>query len=230
MRHQPDSDELDRILRYVVALTTLQCRQDGIALPGWWVTHDPDKILPTPGGHLNFGMAHGAAGLLAFLAVATLAGHVVEGQHDAITVLTGWFDQRRQDGPDGPWWPPWLTRAELRAGRPTQTRPGQVSWCYGTVGIGRALQLAAHATGDARRHDAAEDALAASLTETQLDRITEPGRCHGIAGVYQTIFRAAREARTPSPDPAHWCCSPRTLQRRAEPRPEFAHHFRRSEC
>jgi hypothetical protein len=197
LQRHPDSDVLAGILRYVVTLATQPRIQDGVALPGWWVAHDPDEILPTPGGHLNFGMAHGAAGLLSFLALATLAGRLVKGQHDAITALTGWFDRWRRDGPDGPWWPQWITREDLSTGRPAQAGPGRVSWCYGTVGIGRALQLAALAIGDTRRQDAAEDALAASLTDAQLDRITEPGLCHGIAGIYQTTYRAARDARTP---------------------------------
>jgi class I lanthipeptide synthase len=194
LRHHADGDELAGILRYVVTLATRPRREDGVELPGWWVAHNPDEILPTPGGHANFGMAHGAAGLLSFLALATLHGTVVDGQHEAIAVLTGWFDRWRQDGPDGPWWPQWITRDELPTGRPAHTHPGRSSWCYGTVGIARALQLAALATGDPRRQHTAEDALAASLTDTQLDRITEPGLCHGIAGVYQTAYRASLDA------------------------------------
>ncbi|WP_210407930.1 lanthionine synthetase C family protein [Allokutzneria sp. NRRL B-24872] len=196
LRRNPGSDVLARVLRYVITLTTEPHHRDGVELPGWWVAHDPDEILPTPGGHANFGMAHGAAGLLAFLALAILHGRVVDGQHEAITVLTGWFDRWRQGGPDGPWWPQWITLAELRTGHPAQAGPARPSWCYGTVGIARALQLAALATGDPRRQDAAEDALVASLTNPQLDRITEPGLCHGIAGIYQTAYRASRDART----------------------------------
>lgn len=197
LRHHPDGDDLAGILRYLVTLATRPHQQDGVELPGWWVAHDPDEILPTPGGHANLGMAHGAAGLLAFLALATLAGRVVKGQREAIGVLTGWFGQWRQDGPDGPWWPQWITRDDLGLGRPAQPGSGGPSWCYGTVGIGRALQLAALATDDPQRQEAAEHAVAASLTDAQLDRVTEPGVCHGIAGIYQTAYRAARDARTP---------------------------------
>lgn len=191
------SEVLAEILRYVVSLTQPR-QQDGVDVPGWWVAHDPDEILPTPGGHLNFGMAHGAAGLLAFLALATLHGRVVDVQHEAIAVLTGWFDQWRQNSADGPWWPQWITREELHLGRPAHVAPARPSWCYGAVGIARALQLAALATGDPRRQEAAEDTLAANLTDTQLDRITEPGLCHGIAGIYQTAYRAALDAGTPT--------------------------------
>jgi hypothetical protein len=117
LRRSPENDVLAGILRYVVSLTQ-PYRRGGVELPGWWVDHNPDEILPTPGGHANFGMAHGAAGLLALLALATARGCVVEGQRDAIAYLTGWFDQWRQDSADGPWWPQWVTREELRTGRP----------------------------------------------------------------------------------------------------------------
>ncbi|MGH3621711.1 MAG: lanthionine synthetase C family protein [Sciscionella sp.] len=197
LRRSPGGDVLAGILRYVISLTKPQ-RQDGVELPGWWVAHNPDEILPTPGGHANFGMAHGVAGLLALLALATARGCVVDGQHEAIAVLTGWFDRWRQDGVDGSWWPQWITREDLRTGQPAQSGPGRPSWCYGTLGIARAQQLAAIVTDDRRRHEAAEDVLAASLTDTQLDRITEPGLCHGIAGVYQTVYRAARDACNPA--------------------------------
>lgn len=192
--HHPRSDALADILRYVVYLTTPRRDEDG-ELPGWWTGHDPDQIVPTPGGHANFGMAHGAAGLLAFLALAARHGHEVDGQRDAIATLTAWFDQWRQDAGGVPWWPHWITRAELRAGRPNQRGPGRPSWCYGTPGIARALQLAAIATGDSGRQDASESALAASLADDQLDRVGEPGICHGIAGLYQTAYRAAQDAR-----------------------------------
>ncbi len=197
LRRRPDSETLADVLRYVVGLTRPR-REDGIELPGWWVAHDPDDALPTPGGHANLGMAHGAAGLLALLALATAHGLVVDGQDRAIAILTSWFDRWRRDGEYGPWWPQWITREDLRTGRTAQTDPGTPSWCYGTVGIARAQQLAALATHDHRRAGEAEDILAAVLTDAQLNRITEPGLCHGVAGIYQTAYRAARDARNPA--------------------------------
>lgn len=197
LHRMPGSDTLADVLRYVVGLTRPR-REDGEELPGWWVAHDPDPTLPTPGGHVNAGMAHGAAGLLAFLALAARRGVVVDGQGEAIEGLAAWFDRWRQDSPAGPWWPQWLTRGDLRTGRPTQPGPGRPSWCYGAVGVARSLQLAAIATGDPTRRRAAEDAMAACLSDRQLRRITEAGLCHGIAGVYQTAYRAAHDAGTPA--------------------------------
>jgi lantibiotic biosynthesis protein len=79
LHRMPGSDVCTDVLRYLTRLTAPR-HQDGLELPGWWVAHDPDPILPTPGGHANFGMAHGAAGLLALLALATCRGRVVDGQ------------------------------------------------------------------------------------------------------------------------------------------------------
>jgi hypothetical protein len=161
------------------------------------VGHDPDPLMPTPGGHANLGMAHGAAGILAFLSIAAIAGRNVDGLDEAIDGLTSFFDRWRQDSPDGPWWPQWLTRADLLADHPTWPGPGRASWCYGTPGIARALQLAAIANADHSRQAETERDLAASLAGPQLTRLTEVGLCHGIAGAYQTAVRAAADAITP---------------------------------
>jgi len=192
-----DSEVFGDILTYFTCLARPRT-VDGLQTPGWWVDHHPDPTLPTPGGHANLGMAHGAAGILALLALAARAGHTVDGQREAIENLADFFCQWRQDSADGPWWPQWLTRDDLRTGTlVSQAHPGRPSWCYGAVGITRALQLAAEATGQESHQKAAELALVANLTDHHLDRLDTPGLCHGLAGVYQTAYRAAQDAQLP---------------------------------
>ncbi|WP_326829404.1 lanthionine synthetase LanC family protein [Parafrankia elaeagni] len=88
------------------------------------------------------------------------------------------------------------TRSELLAGRPTQPGPGRASWCYGTPGLARAQQLAAIALADTARHQRAEEALAACLTNpAQLARFVDPAICHGWAGLVATVRCAATDAR-----------------------------------
>ncbi|MEV0167797.1 lanthionine synthetase C family protein [Nonomuraea fuscirosea] len=193
VRHVPDADILEPILSHLIRLT---CPTSG-GLPGWWVDHDPASTVPTPGGHANLGVAHGAGGILAVFAIALRDGVAVDGQADAIQRICACLDQWQQDGEAGPWWPQWITRADLKSGRTWQRGPGRPSWCYGTVGIARAQQLAAIALGDTIRQRLAEHALATCLADpAQLACLTEPGLCHGIAGVYQTAWRAARDALT----------------------------------
>lgn len=193
--HLPASPALPGVLDYLVRLT--EARPDD--KPGWWVNQHPDPTLPTPGGHANVGMAHGAAGILALLSRAAMRGHLVRWHFEAIQRLCDWFDQWTQHSPDGPWWPAWITSQELADGHVTRDGLPQPSWCYGAVGIGRALQLAAIALGDTARQHLAEQAIASSIADPgPLQLATDAGLCHGIAGIYQTTWRAGRDALTPA--------------------------------
>lgn len=193
LRYTPGTDALGRILDYLVRLTTPRADH----LPGWWVSRDPDKTLPTPGGHANHGVAHGISGVLAFLGTALRRGVTVDGHREAIATICTHLDAWRHDDEPGPWWPEWITRDELHTGRSQQPGPFRPSWCYGTPGIARAQQIAAIATGDTVRQHLAEHALAACLSDTgQLAGITDTSLCHGWAGLYQTAWRAAQDALT----------------------------------
>lgn len=197
LRFLPGNDALARVLQYLVRLTEpLRLHDEG--LPGWWVGHDPDPLLPTPGGHTNLGLAHGISGPLTLLATALQRGITVDGHREAIDTICAHLDQWRHGADTGSWWPYWINRHDHARGRVDQRHPGRPSWCYGTPGIARAQQLAALATGDVGRQHAAEAALAACLADPdQLNLITDLGLCHGWAGLYHTTARAAADARTP---------------------------------
>ena len=198
LRRTPGSGALESVLRYLVRLTE-PLRADGQTLPGWWTGHDP-SFTSSPafaGGHANLGMAHGITGPLTLLALAARNGITVDGQDEAISRICSWLDDWRQDNDGRPWWPQWVTREDLRSRRTSQPGPGRPSWCYGTPGLARAQQLAGIATGDTARQDLAEHALAGCLSDpAQLARINDISLCHGWAGLFQTTWRAARDART----------------------------------
>ncbi|MET9290823.1 lanthionine synthetase C family protein [Streptomyces sp. NPDC003077] len=198
LRH-PHGDPLQRVLSYLVRLTQPLPTGDG-TVPGWWTEHAPirERSHHFPGGHANLGLAHGITGPLALLSLALRQGITVDGHTEGITRICSWLDTWRQDHPSGPWWPQWITRAEHLSNRTHQPRPLRPSWCYGTPGIGRALQLAALATGDRSRQHTAEQAVLGCLTDpAQLAQITDPGLCHGAAGLLHTVRHIAAEAITP---------------------------------
>jgi hypothetical protein len=193
----PDSGLLRDVLLYLVRLTEPVPVADAVGpgAPGWWSSSNPNLTTNTPGGHGNFGMAHGIAGPLALLALAVRQGITVPGHIDGIDRICGWLDTWRQSGPAGPWWPAWITAAEQREGRPSRAAPGRPSWCYGTPGLARAMQLAAHARRDQPRQSDAENILARCVTDPgQTALLTEPGLCHGWAGATAATWYAARDA------------------------------------
>ncbi len=199
LRRNPRHDLTTAILSYLVRLTApLPGRTD--ALPGWWTdlapTGHPSPDFPA--GHGNFGMSHGIAGPLALLSLALRCGVVVDGHTDAITRICAWLDAWRQERPAGRWWPGIITWDDVHTEHVQRRSRGRPSWCYGTPGLARAQQLAGLATGDTARQRTAETAMLGCLRDpAQLARIVDSGLCHGMAGVFQTAWRMAADARTP---------------------------------
>ncbi|MGH3940031.1 MAG: lanthionine synthetase C family protein [Pseudonocardiaceae bacterium] len=199
LRRHPDRDITRAVLSYLVRLTEpLAGRADG--LPGWWTDVSPNggPSPDFPGGHGNFGMSHGIAAPLALLSLAVRHGVVVDGHTDAIGRICAWLDTWQQEHPAGPWWPGFITLEQVHKGQLEQSSRQRPSWCYGTPGLARAHQLAGLATGDTARQRTAETAMLGCLHDpTQLDRITDSGLCHGMAGVFQSAWRMAADADTP---------------------------------
>jgi hypothetical protein len=162
----------------------------GEELPGWWCPDGPGRET-TWGGHGNNGVAHGVAGILSALAISVRTGVRADGQEAAIDVFASWLETW------GASW--WVTLSQLSAGVPPQPPPLRPSWCYGTIGIARALQLAGLAAGNDSRRQAAEDAALAALGDpARLARVTDASLCHGWAGIL-TVTRAIA-ADSPAPE------------------------------
>jgi class I lanthipeptide synthase len=188
---EPEHELITAVLTYLVRLT-----EPIRGLPGWWTDHGPTGN-PLPGGHGNLGLAHGITGPLALLALAKRRGITVTGQAAAIDRICSWLDGWQQPHSAGPWWPRTISRQEHDTGHPQQAGPAQPSWCYGTPGIARAMQLAALATAHPQRQHTAELALLGCLDDgTQLKELIEPGLCHGIAGLFHTAHRIAQDSPT----------------------------------
>lgn len=199
LHHDPGGTALRSVLRYLVRLT--RPVDDGRrTVPGWWTPTGPTGRMQDefPGGHGNLGLAHGICGPLAVLAQARRRGITVDGHDDAIATICVWLDVWRIDTTAGPRWPYVITREEL-ATRPRTVRHSgatrRPSWCYGTAGIARTLQLAALALDDSARRRVAEHALTAALTDpAQLSLISDDSLCHGYAGLARIATHAAADA------------------------------------
>ncbi|MGA5527523.1 lanthionine synthetase C family protein [Streptomyces pseudogriseolus] len=193
---------LGAVLRYLVRLLTEPLVVDGHQVPGWWAATGPSDTLETgefAHGHANFGLAHGMAGPLALLALARRAGHTVAGQDDAlaagITHLTTWAQPLKGGGTG---WPECLPLDAYRHGPQPDAAPTRASWCYGTPGVARALQLAALAlNNDTARRLAEHAALQAATDPRQTGQITDTSLCHGWAGLLLTTERIAADAARP---------------------------------
>ncbi|MCM6775367.1 hypothetical protein NDR87_16185 [Nocardia sp. CDC159] len=136
--------------------------------------YPPDDLPPAAGLDASVGLAHGQAGIVAFLLHAARLG-IVPGDHPALRArLTLLYE---------------ATRSLVDRSGHARAVPLCVSWCRGLAGIGTVLVQAAHARGD----DAALDlAVAAGTVCTEwIPYLAHPGACCGISGVGDFLLRLA---------------------------------------
>ncbi|MBB5871912.1 hypothetical protein F4553_005291 [Allocatelliglobosispora scoriae] len=198
LRRDPTNPAICEALTCLIRITQ-PIQHEGRVLPGWWTDRDPHRGYTEQwaGGHGNFGLAHGTAGILAVLALGTMHGIEVPGQHDAMTALCEWYRSWQQPSPAGPWWPQYITVSELRDRQLHHPEPGRPSWCYGTPGIARALQLAGQALHQPDPIELADTATRASLaSDTPAAPLTDLSICHGYAGLLHTARHLGQHADT----------------------------------
>ncbi|MEU0009401.1 lanthionine synthetase C family protein [Streptomyces sp. NPDC006314] len=186
---------LAEVLTYLTELTLPRPHHDGLVLPGWWVDHGMDFEDDTPGGHGNFGLAHGITGPLALLSLAWQRGHRSDSAHGAVHRIVEWLYQWQQSDSYGVFWPTGIQVQDLVGAPGTSTTATRPSWCYGTPGIANALRLAGTALGEESWIDTAHAALQAAAARSRTaPEMSQPGLCHGLAGllVGLEVFRRER--------------------------------------
>ncbi|MEU1674678.1 lanthionine synthetase C family protein [Streptomyces roseifaciens] len=182
-------------------------------VPGWWASHGPGSDADTyPEGHLNLGLAHGAPGILAFLALAWRQGCRVDGQRRVMGAIVDWLLERAGTDSAGPYWayavppcngvPPGngvstsdaVPSGDAVPGGASGTAglPARTAWCYGSPGIARALWLAGHALEEPSWQQQGLAALLAALERPGADwGVHDASLCHGWAGLLQIVTRMA---------------------------------------
>ena len=192
------TDEVDRALRKTMEVfLTLAADTDveGHRVPGWWVSAAgqpiPSDAEQYPRGDFNLGMAHGAAGILAFLAASVLAGaggaEVEEALARTRTHLLG--AAVRDEA--GPYWPARLSFDAWVDGAEVPLDETRSAWCYGTPGVAAAILQSTFAVPDPEAAGTAIEGLRAMAERPQstwgVDGATV---CHGLAGVLAVVTTA----------------------------------------
>jgi lantibiotic modifying enzyme len=136
-----------------------------------------------PDGYFDVGLAHGAAGVVAFLAEATRAGAA-----GARELLAGAVD--------------WLLAQRLadtsRSVYPGIVAPGQppaaarVAWCYGDPGVAAALLGAGDALGAGELLEEARALARRCAGQNEFTGIADAGLCHGATGVAHILNRVGQ--------------------------------------
>jgi hypothetical protein len=167
-----------------------QVAAEGLA---WYTLPQSGDRNGFPEGHFNLGLAHGVAGVIAFLAGALEEGIECDAARPLLVDAVHWL--RRQRLPDGgPRAFPWA----VAPGRPPAAQGLDPGWAYADAGIAAALAHAARALGAA---DLLEEALSAAAREAaRMDELParHPGIGFGPAGYAQIFARLYQQTGRPA--------------------------------
>ncbi|MFD0446154.1 lanthionine synthetase C family protein [Streptomyces indonesiensis] len=163
----------------------------GHRVPGWWALEGPRGESPQgdfSDGHLNLGLAHGICGPLVLLATAYSSGVIVEGQREAIEEIVGVLLDSISEDAHGIYWPRLMTLTDWSNQTSSDRYRPRPSWCYGTPGVTRAIQLAALALQNSNWHEIAAQSLL-SLLSIPLGEmgIQDASLCHGWASLLHMV-------------------------------------------
>jgi hypothetical protein len=139
----------------------------------------PHRVAPAwslPAGYADCGLAHGAAGPLALLALLSEECAGVPAR--TLARIADWLVDTAHTDEYGMAWPAGI------AGRDRLPSPRRASWCYGVPGIARALWLAGRALNEPAYQSIAREAMTALLDHPEAWGIgTSPNLCHGLGGL-----------------------------------------------
>lgn len=187
-RNDPSARE--ELVAAVVALLQKRARRDASGV--CWVTMP--EMLPvesraqSPRGHLDFGLAHGTPGVIAWLSAVVKSGRASESilfdLREAVRWLRGFAETA--DDPHASVYPT-VARWDMEV-----TRRSRVAWCYGDLSVGAALLAASEALADrALRDHVGTLVAAAARRDEDTAGVVDASFCHGASGVAYLLRRLA---------------------------------------
>ncbi|MBO0796326.1 MAG: lanthionine synthetase C family protein [Ktedonobacteraceae bacterium] len=141
----------------------------------------------------------GIAGPLAALSLASLTGYDHPGLRESLVSTSTWLIHHHLSDKWGITWPTVIPYESASSPDQWHALPAsRTAWCYGALGIARALWFAGRAINDPHLMDVALTALKAVLHRPFSARhIDAPTLCHGHAGLLQICLRFAHESQDP---------------------------------
>ncbi|HKE18032.1 MAG TPA: lanthionine synthetase C family protein [Kofleriaceae bacterium] len=147
----------------------------------------PPELADAPRIEWNLGVAHGAPGIVGFLAQACIADVAPAAQRTARRLLDGavrWILSHEGRGE---------ASAFAWAADETAREPARLAWCYGDAGIAASLLLAARAVEEpAWERAAIRIALGAARRSHRSSGVADAGLCHGSGGLGHLFHRLYR--------------------------------------
>ena len=190
-----ENDEMADMVAKIVDLFIKRSKEKTVAgykVIGWhyYTLEVETSYLPfkAPNGVVNYGVSHGMAGPLVTLSLAYKNGVRRDGLEEAINSLISEYMETFYYVNDIVYWPR-LIKLEQRVGlEKIDNDASQMSWCYGSVGILRALYMAGEFTSNTKLMQfATKEFNKITMMDMSNYLLTQPIVCHGHSGTAAVV-------------------------------------------
>ncbi|WP_160675916.1 lanthionine synthetase C family protein [Clostridium sp. C8-1-8] len=173
---------INKVLKYLVNLT--KCNK--YDYPNYYVKPgrlDELRKRRNPNGIIDYGMAHGLAGILSSLAIVKINGFEVIGMEEAISTLLQELKSSMKNINGINYWPSILSIDDYLNNKFNDYNLDDYGWCYGVTGVARAMYLGGQALNDPTYIELAIDTF--KQVSINLERVNMSTYiiCHGYSGV-----------------------------------------------
>lgn len=190
---------VEDLLIYLVNITEYT-KVNNETVPGWYIKQEnqfrDDEKETFQNGNFNFGLSHGIAGPLVAFSLCYKKGIKVNGQREAIDLIIKSFKNIVRLNKNGvPFWPGQFALEDyLNNNTSTIDIKSRMSWCYGSIGILRALKLAANAIDDSDlKRWVSEKIILISKMNIESYDLESPTLCHGYSGLMLMLILEYKE-------------------------------------
>ena len=179
---------IEDVLGYLIKITERKF-VDGKIVPGWHIKHEnqirEDEKSRFKNGNFDFGVAHGIAGPLAAMSMAYQKGYCIEGQKKAILSIVEEYEKLALRFKDCTFWQGQYSFEDyLQSTQDTFVYKNKMSWCYGPIGILRAIKLAGFALDSQELIEREQNNICKIAAMPSKDYFLDsPIICHGYAGL-----------------------------------------------
>jgi len=185
-----DDKIMNEMARRIIAVFIKRSRDItilGKRAPGWhyYPSEIEESFVPVKAtnGVVNYGVSHGMGGPLAVLSIAYHKGFRTEGLLDAINGLTSEYMNALYYFDSIAYFPGRITFEQYTGNDEFTKAPSQMSWCYGSPGILRALYI----SGDLLYNEKVKQLALSELVKiAKMDlsnyNLAQPIVCHGYIG------------------------------------------------
>lgn len=190
-------------LTYLIKITK-NITINGYEVPGWYISgknqYRDDEKETYKNGNFNYGLSHGVAGILGILSLCYKQNVIVIGQKEAIEKIVNQYEHLNVfNGENIPFWPGQYSFEDyIKNNLDMSMVVHRMSWCYGSIGILRALKLSAIALNNQSLKEWVSNKIhLISKMDIQDYDLESPTLCHGYSGLMLSLITEYKETRNP---------------------------------